>query len=180
MNSVSYVERFTEAANANGEAFRSICDTSLKSVQQLMALNGDFARSLSENGALPLNGFDLREQMSAHTQRMQRAGEYFRELNEICVKVQGEFARVGTELAAEVGKITAAQIGVLFEASPLAASGFAEVFKSSLKDAASAGERMVNTSREITESSMTAALQALQAAPAESARASSRAARKSA
>jgi len=178
MNSISYLQKVTEAASDNGEVFKAIFDVSLNATQQLLALNGDFLRSFVTAGTTP-STHDLHEQMSVYMQGFERASEYFRNVNELGVKTQAEIATVSAQRAAEVTQALVAQVDNLFQGSPLKTAGIADILKSTLSNAGTACENIINTSREVAESTMTVATQALQTS-ANASRTSARSVRKSA
>jgi len=179
MNSISYLQKVTEAASDNGEALKAIFDVSLNATQQLVALNGDFVRLFIAGSATPVSGQDMHAQMNACTQHIERASEYFRNMNDICIKTQTEIASVNAQRAAEVTQTLVAQIDNLFQGSPMNTSGIVEMLKSTLSNAGTACESIINTSREVAESTLTAATQALQTT-ANAPRTSARSARKTA
>ncbi|NMG73998.1 phasin family protein [Aromatoleum diolicum] len=178
MNSISYLQKVTEAASDNGEVVKAIFDVSLNATQQLLALNGDFMRSFA-TGSATHSTQDLHEQVGVYMQSFERASEYFRNVNEICVKTQAEIATVSAQRAAEVTQTLVAQVDNLFQGSPLKTAGIADMLKSTLNTAGTACENIINTSREVAESTMTGATQALQTS-ANASRTSARSARKTA
>lgn len=178
MNSIHYLQKMTEVASDNGEAAKAIFEVSLNATQQLLALNGDFVRSFATAKVSP-STLHLHDQATVYVQNFERASEYFRNVTELCSKTQAEIATVSAQRAAEVTQALAAQVDDLFQGSPLHAAGIADALKSTLSSAGTACENIINTSREVAESTMTAATQALQSS-ANASRTSARSVRKTA
>lgn len=160
MNSNNYLQKLTEVASDNGEAFKAIFDVSLNATQQLVALNGDFVRTFMTGRATPAAGLDMQEQMTAFTQGLEHASEYFRNVNDLCIKTHNEIASVNAQRTTEI----IAQFDDLFEASPLKTTAIAEVMKATLSNAGTAYEKMVSTSRAVAESTLSAATQGVRSA----------------
>jgi hypothetical protein len=173
------MQKLAEAASVNGEAFKSIYDITLNASQQMLTLNNDYFRSFAEGFTVPKNGLGLSEQLSAQTQGVERASEYLREISEIFTHTQAEVFKLGSQNADEVTKILFADLEMLLKPFPVDQSTLAEVLKSALSTATTAYEKLVDTSRQITESSLKVVSGAGQAA-ANTAATTTKAARKSA
>jgi hypothetical protein len=170
MNSISYMQKATEVAAANGQVFKSIFDVTVAAMQRLATLNGDLVRAMTKDGALPTPGQDVREQLRAYTARIDEAGEYMRECNDLCIKTQTEIARLHVQRTGDVVQAFTTQFEELARINPMDASGMGAAMKVMFNNSGSAYEEMANTMREAVESSLTATLRALQPPPKEAAK----------
>ncbi|MBI1904915.1 MAG: hypothetical protein HYS20_01540 [Rhodocyclales bacterium] len=162
MNSISYMQKATEVAAANGQVFKSIFDVTVAAMQRLTSLNGDLVRSLTRDGALPTAGQDVRERLRTYTARIDETGEYVRECNDLCIKTQMEIARLHMQRMGDVVQALTTQFEELARINPMDTSGMGEALKVMFNNSGSAYEEMTNTMREAVESSLTATLRALQ------------------
>lgn len=180
MNTIDYMQKFTQAASDNGEALKSIFDLSLRATQQMVALNGDFVRTFSGAGAESANVLDFDAQVSAQAQRLERSTEYFRDMNELCINTQAEIVRQSTQRMREVMDEAAEQFASVFRADRFDGADFAEMMSANLRTAGEAFERMLNTSREVSESNLAATMTALEPAAGSVRRKAANSARKAA
>lgn len=162
MNSISYMQKATEVAAANGQVFKSMFDVTVTAMQRLATLNGDLVRSVTRDGALPTPGQDARERLHAYSVRIEEAGEYMRECNDLCIKTQTEVARLQLQRVGDVVQALTTQFEELARINPMDASGMGEAMKVMFNNSGSAYEEIANTMREAVESSLTATLRALQ------------------
>jgi len=170
MNSISYLEKASEAATANGEAFKTMFEVSLGATQKLFELNGELVRSfVQRDGSSPAD-FDFRNQIDLHKRHLERTSEYLRDVNDICLSTQAEITKLNTQHADNVIKTISSQLDELAKTNPLDATAFSEMLKSTFAKTGGSYEELINTARELTESSLTAALTVLQPAARESGR----------
>lgn len=160
MNALAKLQRVAEAASTNGDAVKSIYDLTLKTTQQLFALNNDYFRSCVEGCTTPENGAGTQELMSAYAQGLERASAYFRDASDICSKAQVEIFKASSLSADEAAKFFFAEIETLLQASSADQSRYFEVLKSAFSSASSTCEKIIDTSRQMTESSLAVAVHA--------------------
>jgi len=170
MNSISYIEKASEAATANGEAFKSMFEISLGATQKLFELNGELVRSFVQRDGSSSGDFDFRNQIDLHKRHLERTSEYLRDINDICLSTQAEITKLNTQRADIVMKTLSTQLDELAKTNPLDATGFSEMLKSTFAKTGTTYEEMINTARELTESSLTAAMTVLQPAARETGR----------
>lgn len=163
MNTISYMQKATEVAAANGEIVKSMFDTSVATMQRLMTLNGDFVRSISRDAYGGAREVDVGERIGAYLRRLDDTEAYLCELNELCIRTHTEFARMGAQRAGEVLKALVAQFEQAGRANPLEAGGFRDMVKAGFDSTGAAYEEMIKTMRAVTESNLTAAMQSLRA-----------------
>lgn len=180
MNTIDYMQKFTQAASDNSEAFKSIFDLSLRATQQMVALNGNFVRNFAGAAADPAKLLDFDAQVSAQAQRLERSTEYLRDMNELCINTQAEIVRQSTQRMREVMDESAEQFASVFSADRFGGSDFAELMRANFHNAGEAFERMLNASREVTESNLAATMTALQPTAVPVARKAANSARKAA
>lgn len=178
MNPLSYFQKVAEVACDNGDVAKAICDVSLNATQQLLALNGDFVRTLA-CANVPAAQPNLHDQTTLYAQGFERASEYFRNVTELCAKTHAEIATVNAQRAAEITHALAAQVDDLFQGSPFKSAGIPDMLKSTLNSAGAACQNMIHVSREVAESTVAATAQALQNS-ADASRTSARSVRKTA
>jgi hypothetical protein len=177
MTANATLQKLSEAASVNGEAFKSICGLTLNASQQMLALNSDYFQSFAEAFTVTGSGQDFSEQLSAQMQSAEQASEYFRKMSEIFTQTQAEVFKRGSQNADEVTKILFADFETLLKSFPVDQSTLAEVLKSALSTATTTYSKLVDTSRQITESSLKVVSDAGQAA-ASTAATTTKAARK--
>lgn len=154
MNSIAKLQRFAEAASANGDAFKSVYDVTLTATQQIFSLNNDFFQSCVEACTVPQSSLGMHELVDGYAQSVERASAYFRDVSEICSKTQVEVFKASTLSADEAAKFFFAEIEILFQSLPAGQSPFSEVLKSVFSNASSTCEKLIDTSRQMTESSL--------------------------
>jgi hypothetical protein len=115
--------------------------------------------------------------LSAQMQSAEQASEYFRKMSEIFTQTQAEVFKRGSQNADEVTKFLFADFETLLKSFPVDQSTLAEVLKSALSTATTTYSKLVDTSRQITESSLKVVSDAGQAA-ASTAATTTKAARK--
>lgn len=170
MNTISYMQKASEAAAANGNAFKAMLDISLNATQKLLELNGELVRSLATNDGEAAHEFDFSNQVGLHTQRLERTSAYLRDVSDICLSTQSEIAKLNAEQAANLLQAITIQLDTLAKTDPLDAAGFSEMLKSTFTKTGTTYEEMINTARELTESSLNVALAVLQPAVRETGR----------
>jgi hypothetical protein len=164
MSSIAKLQRFAEAASANGDAFKSIYDVTLAASQQIFALNNDFFQSFVAGCTVPKSSLDAHELVNTYAQGLERASAYCRDLSDICSKTQVEVFKAGSLSADEATKFFFAEIERLFQSLPMDQSPFSEMLKSVFSNAGSTCEKIIDTSRQMTESSLAVVAHAGQAA----------------
>ena len=162
MNAIFNLQKATEAASANGDAFKSVFDVSLKAAQDAFALNEAFLRSFASTDEAP-SAFDFERSLGAQTERMERTSAYLSEMGELCVRTQSEIGRLNAEHFEKSVRTMFAQFGNAFDPAGAAGSPVvAEMLRAYTSSAGSAFENMLGAAREITESSLSAATEVLQ------------------
>lgn len=154
MNSIAKLQRFAEAASANGDAFKSIYEVTLSATQEIFSLNNDYFRSFVEGCASPEGRLDGSELVSAYAQGLERASAYCRDVSEVCSKTQVALFKAGSLSADEAAKLFFAELETLYQALPMDQSQFSEMLKSAFSCASSTCEKIIDTSRQMTESSI--------------------------
>ncbi len=130
MNSITHLQKIAEAASANGDAFKSIYDVTLKASEQLFTLNNDFFRSLLEGSTTAKTSLEPHELFNAYAKQLERVSEYFREASDIGSQTQVEVFKVGTQSAEEVTRVFFAQMEALFKSFPADQAHFSDALKS--------------------------------------------------
>ncbi len=164
MNSIAKLQRFAEAASANGDAFKSIYDVTLAASQQIFALNNDFFQSFVEGCTVPKSSPDTHELVSMYAQGLERTSAYCRDISDICSKTQVEVFKASSLSADEAAKFFFAEIETLLQSLPVDQSPFSEMLKSAFSNAGSTCEKIIDTSRQMTESSLAVATHAVETA----------------
>ena len=186
MNSLPSTQKFTDVASANIQTFQSYANVVMNAAQRLTALNMETARSmfaLASTNSVPLLSEGLREQLlnraAAQNQSMEQAAEYLRSLNEVLLKTQAELGQVSAQRMGESTATLHAMLDTMAKSGPAGTPELVSAFKSALNTASAALEGFLTTTREMTETNLTAAANALQSTVSEAA-ITSKAARKAA
>lgn len=164
MSSANNLQKAVETATASGAAFKSIYEISLNAVQQIYSRNSEFVRAFAEAGAHRKGGLDLHDLAGTYARYLERSSEYFSEIGDICATTQAEVFKVGAQSAEEIAKNFIAEFEALLQQHPLDNAKFSDWLTSALSTAGTTYEKIVDTSRQITESSLTVATHLGQAA----------------
>lgn len=164
MSSIAHLQDIAESATANGAVFKSIYEISLSAAEKIFSRNCEFVREFSEAAAHRKDGLDLGDLAGTYAQYLERSSEYFSEIGAICSTTQAEVFKVGTLSAEELAKKFITEFEAMLQRSPVDSSRFSEWLMSALSTAGTAYGKIVDTSRQITESSLTVATHLGQAA----------------
>ncbi|MCK9986393.1 MAG: hypothetical protein AzoDbin1_02865 [Azoarcus sp.] len=169
MNNLVNTQKLAKAANGNIEAFQSLADTILNATERLMALNIDAARSACacvSVSAAPLVEGDMREQFSsrlaAQNKSLEQAADYFRNVNELFIQTQGEIAAFGTRQFDEAARGLGEFVEHFAHTAPAGTNDFVNAIKTAMSNASAAYESFVKTSRDVAETNLAAASNAMQ------------------
>ncbi len=170
MNTLPSVQKLTQAANGNIQAFQSFADIVLNASERLVALNIEAARTLCSTAtanAAPLTASnDMRDQIAARMgtqgKMFEQAAEYFRSFNDLCAKTQSEVAELNTQRLNEVSGSVHELLDSVAKAGPTGAADIVAAMKAAMNNASAAYENMIKTTRDVTESNLAAASNALQ------------------
>jgi len=187
MNPLPSVEKLTDAANANLQMFQAYAEISLSAAERLTTLNMDAARSMfayATANATPMLGEDMRDQIasrfSSQGQNLEKVAEYIRNLNEVVVKTQTDVAHLGAKRISELTEALHAVLDNLAKNGPAGTTEIVAALKSALNTAATTYENMIETAREVTETNLTAAADALHSTASEAAHSAKSASKKAA
>jgi hypothetical protein len=166
MNTITPLhQKISEVVTANGETFQAIVEVTLKTSEQLFALNMNALRSYKSSPAAPKSA-NLLEQLAAQSGSPARAleatSEYLRNLTGICMKSQVEIGQINVERANELAESIGVLLDTMAKSGPTGSVEAVEQIKSTLSSATEAYERMINASAEIVECSLAAADEAVQ------------------
>lgn len=169
MNTFASAHKLAKAANGNIEAFQSFADIVFSATERLMALNIDAARSacacLSANAAPVVEG-ELREQfasrMNAQGKSLEQAAEYVRNVNELFIQTQVDIAAFGTRQFDEAASGLGEFMENFAHNAPAGTNDFVNAVKTAMTNASAAYENFVKTSRDVAETNLAAASNALQ------------------
>jgi phasin protein len=185
MNTLSSVQKLTQVASGNIEAFESFAQIMLNASERLVALNLDSARSmchLAASSAAPLGGNDMRDQfanrMNEQGKTLEQAAAYVRNVNELCIKTQNEVADLNTRRLNEVSQGMQELLDGIAKSGPAGAADIVAAIKSAMSNASTAYQNLIKTTRDVAETNLAAATNALQ--PIVDAATSGKAARKAA
>ncbi|MCC4114623.1 phasin family protein [Aromatoleum toluclasticum] len=169
MNNLVSAQKLAKAANGNIEAFQSLADTILNATERLLALNIDAARSACARvsvSAAPLVEGDMREQfasrLAAQNQSLEQAADYFRNVNELFFQTQSEIAAFGTRQFDEAARGLGEFVENFAHTAPTGTNDFVNAVKTAMSNASAAYESFVKTSRDVAETNLAAASNALQ------------------
>ena len=176
MNSLPSVQNLTDAANANIMTFQSFAEIVLNASERLTTLNIDAARSVfafaSANSA-PLFGEGLRDPFSSRAgfqgQGLEKAAEYVRNVNDVLVKSQADVAQLSAKRMSEVTESLHAMLDGMAKSGPAGTAEIVAAMKSALNTTNATFENLIQTARDVTESNLAAAANALQSTAGEAA-----------
>nr|WP_211162177.1 phasin family protein [Aromatoleum petrolei] len=169
VNTLVTTQKLAKAANGNIEAFQTLADTILNATERLMALNIDAARNacacMSASAAPVVEG-DMREQfasrLTVQNRSLEQAAEYFRNINVLFVETQGEIAAFGTRQFDEAARGLGEFVEQFAHSAPAGTNEFVNAMKTAMSNASAAYESFVKTSRDVAETNLAAASNALQ------------------
>jgi len=169
MNTLPSVQSLTDAANANIMTFQSFADIVLNASERLTTLNIDAARSVfafASANAGPLIGEGLRDQIAsrvgAQGQGLEKAAEYVRKVNEVLVKTQADVTQLSAKRMSEATDSLHSMLDTMAKSGPAGTADIVAAMKSALNTTSATFENMIQTTREVTESNLAAAANALQ------------------
>jgi len=154
MNVTDTLQKFSEAAAGQGNAFKSIYEVALKATEQVFSLNTDFARSFFEGAVTYQGGSNYQEQLAAQCRQLESASAYFRDISDVWVKTQVEMFTLGSASAEALSRQLAAQFEQLVDALPADPSKYSDALNSALNAAKQACEKVMDTSRQISGSGL--------------------------
>ncbi|KAB2970288.1 phasin family protein [Zoogloea sp.] len=157
MSSINHLQKIAESATANGAVFKSIYEISLNAAEKIFSRNCELAREFTEAVAHRKDGLDFGDLAGVYAQYFERSGGYLSEIGAICSSTQAEVFKVGTLSAEEIAKKFIAQFEGMLQLHPVDDSRFSEWLMSALSTAGTAYGKIVDTSRQITESSLVVA-----------------------
>lgn len=118
MTNYPSMQRLTATANSSLQAFQSMAEIMLNASERLAALNVEAARSVCAFAAsqkFPANGDELRDRLAgkgnAQDQSLEQAAEYLRNVNEVCLRTQSEFAELSTQHLNEISNSMSSLFG---------------------------------------------------------------------
>lgn len=169
MNTLPSVQKLTQAASGNIEAFESFADIVLSASERLVALNLDSARSLchlAAANAAPLVGNDVREQFAnrigEQSKTLEQVGAYFRNVNDVLIKTQTEVGELNSRRLNEVSEGVQELLDSVAKSGPAGSADFIAVFKSAISNASAAYANLIKATRDVAETNLAAASNALQ------------------
>ena len=149
------LQGFAEVATINGDACKSIYGVALKATERIYSLNTDFARALIEGYAVGDTRSDYQEQLRTQLRQFERVSEYLRDVSEVFVATQAEVFSLGSANAEEVTRRLAAEVEKQCLSSASGSqTAFSDALHSALNAASSTYEKLIGTSREITQASL--------------------------
>lgn len=168
MNTLPSVQKITQATAESMQAFQSYADIVLNASERLVSLNIEAARTACSfaSSNVPAFGDDLRDQVAARMETqgkgLEQATEYFRNINDLCIKTQAEIAELNTRRLNEVTESAQSLLDNFAKAGPAGATDIVAAMKTAMTNAAAAYENFVKTSRDVAENNLAAATNALQ------------------
>lgn len=169
MNNYVSAQKFAKATNGNIEAFQSFAEIIFSATERLIALNIGAARTActcASESASPVVDGDLRGQfasrMNAQGKSLEQAAEYFRCINELFLETQGDIAAFGTRQLNELTSGFGEFMEQVAQSAPAGSSDFVDALKTAMTNASTAYENFVKTSRDVAETNLAAASNALQ------------------
>jgi len=168
MNTLPSVQKMSQAAAENMQAFQSYADIVLNASERLVSLNIEAARTACSfaSSNVPALGDDVRDQltsrMEVQSKGLEQAADYFRNVNDLCVKTQSEIADLNTRRMNEVTESVQGLLDSFAKSAPNGAADIVSAMKTAMSNATAAYENFVKTSRDVAESNLAAATNALQ------------------
>jgi len=169
MNTLPSVQNLTDAANANIVTLQSFAEIVLNASERLTTLNIDAARSLfafASTSSAPLLGEGLRDQIanrvSMQGQGLEKAAEYVRSVNDVCLKSQADVTQMSAKRMSEMTDSLHALLDSLAKSGPAGSADIVAAMKTALNTANTTFENLIRTAREVTETNLAAAASALQ------------------
>ncbi|TAH45254.1 MAG: phasin family protein [Betaproteobacteria bacterium] len=131
MTSLSSVQQITDTANTSIQHFVALADIVLNASEQLVGLNLDAARTaceLASATAAPLTSDDIKEQISSRVaasgEGFEKAANYLRSVNEICVRTQADVAELAAKHAGEYAQSVQSLFDSVAKFAPVGAFDF--------------------------------------------------------
>lgn len=169
MNAFVSAQNLAKSANVNIEAFQSLADIVFGASERLVALNLDAARQFctyASASATPVFEGDMREQfatrMGLHGKSLEQTAEYFRAINDLFIQTQGDIATFGTRQLDDISRAFGEFLENFAASVPAGNPDFVAAVKTAMSNATAAYESFVQTTREVAETNLAAASNALQ------------------
>lgn len=169
MHNFANAQKLAKTVQGNLDAFQNFADIMFGASEQLIALNLDAARKACtwlSASASPLTTGDLREQFAARAdaqgKSLEQAADYIRNFNELFIRTQGDIAAFGTQQIEQASHVAGEIIEQLARSAPGETGDFLTAMKAAMSNATTAYENFVRTSRDVAESNLAAASNALQ------------------
>lgn len=169
-------QNLAKVAQSNIAAFQSLADIALNASEQFFALNLDAARNACAQAvatSAPVVEGDLQQQISSRVNSQGKALEqlvgYLRSVNDLNVRTQGELTAFGTQRMEDMSREMGEFLDQCASSAPAGVSEYIVALKNAMANATVAYENFVKTSRDVAESNMAAATNAMEpmlAAPA--------------
>jgi cell division septum initiation protein DivIVA len=154
MNVTDTLQKLSEAAAGQGNAFKSIYEVALKATEQVFSLNTDFARSFFEGAVTYPAGSDYQQQLAAQCRQIESASTYFLNISDVWFKSQAEMFTLGSANAEALSQQLSEQFEHLVNALPADPSKYSEALNLALNAAKNACEKVMDTSRQISASTL--------------------------
>jgi phasin protein len=169
MNAFVSTQKFANAANGNIAAFQSLADIVLNASEQMLALNFNAARvacAQASASAAPIVEHDPRaqfaSQMGAQSKSIEQAIEYFTNVSTLLARTQGDLAEFTISQINETSRGFTEALDSFANSAPTGTSDMFAALKSAMSNATAAYENFVKNTRNLTETNIAAASQALQ------------------
>lgn len=162
-------QNLAKVAQSNIAAFQSLADIALNASEQFFALNIDAARSACAQAAAsaaPVLDGDLQQQVASRINTQGKALEqvvgYLRGVNDLNVRTQGELSAFGTQRIEDASREVGEFLDQCASSAPAGVNEFLVSLKSALTNATTAYQNFVKTSRDVAESNIAAASNAME------------------
>lgn len=183
MNTFPSVQKMAQAAADNIQGFQAYAEIILNASQELASLNIEATRTACSYvtvNAVPAIGEDMREQLAARMdgqgRSLEQAAEYIRSVNDLCIKTQTEIGELNTRRLHEMTEKMQGVLDAFAKTGPTGSLDMISAMKTAMSNASAAYENFVRTSRDVTETNLAAASNALQPMMAAASKASRKAA----
>lgn len=168
MNTLPSVQKMTQAAAENMQMFQSYADIMLNASERLVSLNIEAARAACSfaSSNVPVSGDDFRDQLASRmdiqSKGLEQAAEYFRHVNDLCIKAQSEVAELNARRLSQITESVQVLLDNLAKSGPTGTADFISAMKTAMSNASAAYESFVRTSRDVAENNLAAASNAMQ------------------
>ena len=100
--------------------------------------------------------------MDIQSKGLEQATEYFRNVNDLCIKTQSEVSELNTRHLNQITESVQSLLDNFAKSGPTGTADFVSAMKTAMSNAAAAYENFVRTSRDVAENNLAAATNALQ------------------